>query len=78
VRTIDDLQEARSTGTGLVSLDSSIKKGESPLTQADAPESIKTVSLLLVVALIALILTLSGVESWFGGWLNFNLPELMS
>jgi hypothetical protein len=50
---INNLQDARRTGIGLVSLDSKMKNGESPLTQADAPESTRTVSLELAVASIA-------------------------
>jgi hypothetical protein len=44
VRFISDLREASRTGTGLVNRRSNVKKGEFPLTQAEAPESINTVS----------------------------------
>jgi hypothetical protein len=62
VKNIEDCQEANKTGIGLVSLDSSLKKGESPLTQADTPKSIRTVLLLVTLVSIAQIWTLSGLS----------------
>jgi hypothetical protein len=63
VRAIENLQDARRTGIGLVSLDSKTKNGGLPLTQANAPKSTRIVLLELAVASLARMQTLSG----FGG-----------
>jgi hypothetical protein len=61
VKIRDELRDASKTGIGLISLRSSVKKGESPLTQAEAPESTRTTSLAFSLASMAQMRTLLGL-----------------
>jgi hypothetical protein len=78
VNIIDDLREANKTGMGLVSLVPNLKKGELLLTQAEAPESTRTVSDKFAVASMAQMRTLAGLAFCELGCPTRNFPELIS